>query len=169
MIHICGEVVGVNTAGLSGLSMAISADSIKEKWLEMASAEDPLADVKRIVFAPDESPLQAVQAFYNYLKARKLDKAYELLSGNFTGGIDFEQWKQGYSQQLDTTLIKIEDSGEAENRVDVKLKTKDMVEDEIVYKYFGGYWDVKDVDGKWLLWEANIEEMEDPDYMWFYN
>ena len=167
MINECGEVVGVNTSGLSGLGIAISSDSVKQKWLEMATAEDPLADVERIEFKPDESPLEAVKAFYNYLKARKLEKAFDLLSDNFKNGYDFDDWKQGYEPLLDTTVIKIVDDAEVENRVLVKLSTKDLVEDEIVYKYFEGYWDVRDVDGKWLLWDPEIFEMV-PDWMWFY-
>lgn len=168
MINICGEVVGINTAGLSGLGLGISADSIKQKWLEMATAEDPLADVQRIDFNPEKSSLEAVRAFYNYLKARKLEKAFDLLSDNFKKGYDFDYWRKGYEPLLDTTVIKIEDDKDSKNRVLIKLSTKDLVEDEIVYKYFEGYWDVKEVDGRWLLWDPEIKEV-DPDFMWFYN
>jgi hypothetical protein len=143
MINICGEVVGINTAGLSGLGLGISSDSIKQKWLEMATAEDPLADVQKIDFKPEESSLEAVRAFYNYLKARKLEKAFDLLSDNFKKGYDFDYWKQGYEPLLDTSVIKIEDDPEIENRVIIKLSTKDFVDEEIVYKYFEGFWDVK--------------------------
>lgn len=167
MINICGEVVGINTAGLSGLGLGISSDSIKQKWLEMATAEDPLADVQKIDFKPEESSLEAVRAFYNYLKARKLEKAFDLLSDNFKKGYDFDYWKQGYEPLLDTSVIKIEDDPEIENRVIIKLSTKDFVDEEIVYKYFEGYWDVKDVDGRWLLWDPEIKEV-DPDFLWFY-
>lgn len=168
MINICGEVVGINTAGLSGLGLGISADSIKQKWLEMATAEDPLADVQKIDFKPNESPLEAVRAFYNYLKARKLEKAFDLLSDNFRNGYDFNHWKKGYEPLLDTTVIKIENDEGVKDRVAIKLSTKDLVDDEIVYKYFEGYWDVKVIDGKWLLWDPEIKEVEEPDLFWFY-
>lgn len=168
MINICGEIVGVNTAGLAGLGLAISSDSVKQKWLEMSTAEDPLRDVQTITFAPDESPLEAVRAFYNYLKARQLEKAFWLLSDNFKEGHGFDFWKQGYESLLDTTVIKIEVDGEQENRVSVKLTTKDFVDGEIVYKYFEGYWDVQEVDGRWLLWDPEIKAVEDPDYWWWY-
>lgn len=167
MINICGEVVGINTAGLSGLGLGISSDSIKQKWLEMATSEDPLADVQKIEFAPEKSSLEAVRAFYNYLKARKLDKAFGLLSDNFKKGYDFDYWKKGYEPLLDTTVIKIKDDKDSKDRVLVKLSTKDLVDDEIVYKYFEGYWDVKDIDGRWLLWDPEIKEV-DPDFLWFY-
>lgn len=167
MINICGEIVGVNTAGLAGLGLAISSDSVKQKWLEMSAAEDPLRDVQTIRFAPDESPLEAVRAFYNYLKARQLEKAFDLLSDNFKEGHGIDYWKQGYETLLDTTVVKIEEDGERENRINVKLTTKDFVDGEIVYKYFEGYWDVRDVEGRWLLWDPEIKEVEDPDYWWW--
>jgi len=167
MVNICGEVVGINTAGLAGLGIAISSDSIKQKWLEMALSKDSLKDIKRIEF-DDSEPDYAVATFYNYLKVRKLEKAFELLSDNFKQGHGFDYWKQGYGTLLDTTVIKIDMDKKEKNRVKVKLSTKDMVDDEIVYKYFEGYWDVKEIDGKWRLWEPKIKEVVNPDYLWFY-
>lgn len=168
MVNICGEVVGINTAGLSGLGLAISADSIKQKWLEMATSKDSLKDVHRITFDPDKSSLDTVSAFYNYLKVRKLEKAFDLISDNFKKGYDFNYWKKGYQSLLDTSVIKIEDDKDKKDRVKIKLSTKDMVDDEIVYKYFEGYWDVKEVKSRWLLWEAKIKEVEKPSFLWFY-
>jgi len=168
MVTVCGEVVGINTAGLAGLGLAISADSIKQKWNEMNYSKDPLKDVEKIVFDPDQSPLEAVKAFYNYLKVRRLEKAFALLSDNFKKGYSFSYWKKGYEPLLDTTVIKIEEDPKKENRINVKLSTKDLVKDEIVYKYFEGYWDVREVKASWLLWEPLIKEVKDPDYVWFW-
>jgi hypothetical protein len=168
MINVCGEVEGINTAGLAGLGLAISSDSIRQKWLEMDISKDSLKDIQRITFDPDKSSLEAVRAFYNYLKARKLDKAFELLSDNFKKGHGFDYWKQGYLSLLDTTVIKIVDDPQIANRINVKLSTTDMVDGEIVYKYFEGYWDVKDSGNKWLLWDAKVKEVVSPDYTWFY-
>jgi hypothetical protein len=168
MINVCGEVEGINTAGLAGLGLAISSDSIKQKWLEMSTADNSLKDIQRITFDPDASSLETVRAFYNYLKARKLDKAYDLLSDNFKKGYSFNTWKKGYFSLLDTTVIKIEDDPKIENRINVKLTTADMVDGEIIYKYFEGYWDVKEVVNRWQLWEAKIKEIKDPAYLWFY-
>ncbi len=168
MVNICGEVMGINTAGLSGLGLAISADSIKQKWLEMSTSKDSLKDIKRISFDDTTSADFAVATFYNYLKVRKLEKAFELLSDNFKKGHGFDYWKQGYQSLLDTTVIKIEEDKDKKDRVKIKLSTKDMVDDEIVYKYFEGYWDVKEVKGRWLLWEPKIKEVEKPSFLWFY-
>jgi hypothetical protein len=170
MVNICGEVEGINTAGLSGLGLAISSKSILQKWLEMTnSKEDVLKDIQRITFDPDASSLDTVKAFYNYLKARKMDKAFELISDNYKRGYSFNTWKKGYESLLDTTVIKIEEDPKTKNRINVKLTTKDMVDDEIVYKYFEGYWDVKEVVNRWQLWEPKIKEVKEPDYMWFYD
>jgi len=168
MINICGEVMAINTAGLSGLGLGISADSIKQKWLEMSTADDSLKDIKKITFDDTESADFAVATFYNYLKVRKLEKAFEILSDNFKQGHGFDYWKQGYETLLDTTVIKIEEDKDKKDRVKVKLSTKDMVDDEIVYKYFEGYWDVKNINGKWRLWDPEIKEIENPSFLWFY-
>ncbi|MDO8583358.1 MAG: trypsin-like peptidase domain-containing protein [bacterium] len=167
MVNVCGEVVGVNTLGTSGMGLAIASNSIKEKWLEMSSSQDSLNDIERISF-DDSSAEFAVATFYNYLKVRKLDKAFELLSDNFKKGHGFDYWKQGYEPLLDTTVLKIEEDKLKNDRINIKLSTKDMVDNEIVYKYFEGYWDVEDIDGKWRLWEPKIIEVENPDYLWFW-
>lgn len=171
MVNICGEVVGINTAGLflGGMGIAVSSDSIIEKYRRMSSSEEPLKDVKRIAFQPEKNALEAVRAFYNYLKARQLKKAFELLSDNFLAGLTFWEWTQGYRQMLDTTVRVIRPDREIANRIHIKLSSKDLVDDEIVYKYFEGYWDVRQVDGKWLLWQPRIREIQEPGRDWFFD
>jgi hypothetical protein len=44
-----------------------------------------------------------------------------------------------------------------------------MVDGEIVYKYFEGYWDVKEITNRWQLWDPKIKEVKEPDYLWFYD
>jgi len=169
MVNIYGEVIGVNTAGLvlGGMAIAISSDSIREKCRQMSASKDPLKDVQKIIFAPNKNALEAVRAFYNYLKARRLEKAFELLSDNFVKGYSFEQWAYGYRPLLDTTIVLIKPDKEITNRINIKLSTKDLVDNEIVYKYFEGYWDVRQVGGKWLLWKPKIRQVMDPDEDWF--
>ncbi len=171
MVNICGEVVGINTAGLflGGMGIAVSSDSIIEKYRRMSSSEEPLKDVKRIAFQPEKNALEAVRAFYNYLKARQLKKAFELLSDNFLAGLTFWEWTQGYRQMLDTTVRVIRPDREIANRIHIKLSSKDLVDDEIVYKYFEGYWDVRQVDGEWLLWQPRIREIQEPGRDWFFD
>jgi len=123
--------------------------------------------VRKIIYQPNKNALEAVRAFYNYLKARKLEKAFELLSDNFVRGYSFEHWAQGYEPLLDTSIVLIRPDKKVKNRINVKLSTKDLVNDEIVYKYFEGYWDVRQIDGKWLLWNPKIKEVKDPGEDWF--
>ena len=169
MVNVGGEVVGVSTAGLfmGGMGIGISADSVREKWQEMAMSEDSLKDVQKFVFEPEKSPLEAVRSFYNYLKARKLEKAFALLSDNFVKGYSFEHWAKGYEPLLDTTVIRIEPDKKIEGRINVKLATKDLVDGEIVYKFFQGHWDIRKIDGKWLLWHPRIKEVKSPENSWF--
>ena len=68
---------------------------------------------------------------------------------------------------LDTTAIIIKRDKKIADRILVKLSTKDLIDDEIVYKFFEGYWDVRQVDGKWLLWKPRIREVKDPEKDWF--
>ncbi|MDD5174427.1 MAG: serine protease, partial [Candidatus Omnitrophica bacterium] len=169
MVNISGDVVGINTAGLllGGLGTAITSDSIREKCRQMSASKDPLKDVKKTVFQPNKNSLEAVRAFYNYLKIRRLEKAFELLSDNFVMGYSFEQWSYGYRPLLDTTIVYIRPDKKIANRINIKLSTKDLVDNEIVYKYFEGYWDVRQINGKWLLWRPRVREVEDPDEEWF--
>jgi len=169
MVNACGEAVGVSTSGLrlGGMSLAISSDSIKQKWLEMAKSKHPLKDVEKAVFEPDKNALEAVRAFYHYLKARRLEKAFELLSGNFVKGYSFEHWAKGYEPLLDTSIVKIGPDTKISGRINVKLSTKDLSGDEIVYKFFEGYWDVRRIGGKWLLWNPRIREVKEPGRDWF--
>ena len=168
MVNICGEVVGINTAGLflGGMGIAVSSDSILKKCSQMLASKEPLKDVRKTVFEPDKNSLEAVRAFYNYLKARKLEKAFELLSDNFVRGYSFEHWARGYQPLLDTSIVMIKPDKKIADRIHVKLSTKDLADDEIVYKYFEGYWDVRQVDGKWLLWQPRIREVKEPDEQW---
>jgi hypothetical protein len=161
-------VVGVNTAGTAGLGLAISAKSAQQKWALMLSNEDPLADVEKIEFEPNRSSLDAVTSFYNYLKIRKMKKAFALLSENFTKDGGFANWKIGYESLLDTTVIKIKEDPNKENIVNVKLSTKDLLGEEIVYKYFEGWWEVKEIDGRLKLWQAKIKEVRNPSWLWFW-
>ncbi|MFA5093331.1 MAG: trypsin-like peptidase domain-containing protein [Candidatus Omnitrophota bacterium] len=169
MVNICGEVVGINTAGLSqgGVGIAISSDSIIDKLGKVSTAKDPLKDVHKINFEPNKNALEAVRCFYNYLKARRMEKAFELLSDNFVQGYSFEYWARGYRPMLDTSVVMIKPDKKVANRIFIKLSTKDLVDDEIVYKFFEGYWDVKQVNGRWQLWSPKIKQVEEPGMEWF--
>lgn len=169
MVNMCGEVIGINTAGLvlGGMGIAVSSDSIFEKCEQMCTSGKALNDVKKLSFEPNKNSLEAVRCFYNYLKVRQMEKAFGLLSDNFVQGYSFEHWLKGYRPMLDTSVILIKRDKKIANRILVKLGTTDLIDDEIVYKFFEGYWDVRQIDGKWLLWEPKIREIKDPAEEWF--
>ena len=168
MINICGEVVGMNTMGTAGLGLAITSETIKSKWIDLAFSPDPLKDIEKITFEPEKGPLEAVEAFYNYLKVRKMEEAFGLISEEYRGEISFDNWKKGYESNLDTSTIIVTPDPERKNFVLVKLSTKDLIGEDIVVKYFEGEWEVRNVNGKWLLWDPEIKEVKDPDNWWFY-
>lgn len=169
MVNMCGEVVGINTSGLvlGGMGIAVSSDSIFEKCKQMCTSGEALKDVKKLSFEPNKDSLEAVRCFYNYLKVRQMEKAFELLSDNFVQGYSFEHWLKGYRPMLDTSVILIKRDKKITDRILVKLSTTDLIEDEIVYKFFEGYWDVRQINGKWLLWQPRIKEVKEPEKEWF--
>lgn len=166
LVNVCGDVVGIDTMGGSGIGMGISSETVQQKWLAMATSKDSLKDIQKITFEPNASALEATKAFYNYLKIRRFEKSFELLSDNFKGGYSYDQWIEGYKPLLDTSVLTIQEDKTVKNRVYVQLATKNLVDEDIISKYFEGYWDVKDIDGHWQLWEANIKEVPYLSYIW---
>lgn len=167
MTNVCGEMVGVNVAGLAGLGLAIAENSVQQKWLEMATAKDPLKDVKRITFEPNAGPKKTVEAFYNYLKARKLKEAYGLISQEILHGESFENWTAGYKNTLDVSIIEIKEVSSKKGTVFIKIFSKDLIGDEVKYRYFEGEWQVKTEGQNLELSSASIKEVENPPYDWF--
>ena len=163
----CGDVYGVNTMTYSGLGFAISSDSVRQKWDSMMSDPNPLKDVEKLDLDPSKSPLDAVQAFYGYVKTRKLSDAFDLLSDNFKKGYRYTTWKKGYDSLLDTSVLAIHTDLVDPDKINVRLSTKDFIDGDIVYKYFEGSWSIVEKDGKYLLDSAEIEDVGNPSYEWF--
>ncbi|VVA44484.1 conserved hypothetical protein [Candidatus Roizmanbacteria bacterium] len=168
MTDICGRVVGINKSGTTGMGMAISANDIETNLSYLKNSKEPLKDIKIITFNPNQSPLDAVTTFYNYIKMKKMEKAFGLLGEKFLSGGNYKNWVKGYIPNLDTSVLKIETYEENKDLVKVKLITKDLIDEEIITKYFEGTWEVKEVDGNLKLWWPQIKEVPEPDWMWFY-
>jgi len=167
MINLCGDVVAINTAGLAGLGMGITADDFQEKWWELLVSKEPLKDVEKIDFNPDNSPKECVEAFYNYQTVGNLKKAYGLLSKNYTDW-PFEEWKEGYKNTLNIIIYVVEEDEEDENTVFVKFSSADLVDEDIVYHFFEGTVKVVEINGHLKLNDAEIKEIKDPEWDWFY-
>ena len=160
LVNSCGEVVGVSTAGLSGFSIFIDIKSVEES--RHAYTGDEIAKIE----IDTSSPIGAVNAFYAYIKAGNLEKAFELISDERKSTISsFEEWTKGYEKTLQVELVKSEVDEEDKNKVNIRLVSMDWINGEPVYKYYQGSWIV----GKDLkLDKSDILEISEPDWSWFY-
>lgn len=77
IFDLCGKVVGVNTLGLTGLSLFIFSVDAKNVIPNMTDQE-----IAKIEVNPSASPEEAVRAFYTYLNARRMEDSFALLSKN---------------------------------------------------------------------------------------
>ncbi len=169
MIDVCGKVHGINAINAEGLGLGISAkDFVEDKWLEMIDKEEPLADIEKIEFKPNASPLECVRAFYNYQTAGEWQEAYNLLSESYTTWT-FDKWLEGYENTLYIVFVKAEETEEDVNTIFVKFYSADLIDEELVYRYFEGTQRVDDFDGVYKLVESNIKEIEEPEWSWFWN
>ncbi len=158
----CGEVIGINNASMDSgaIGLAIGGNyamQVVDQLLVNPSYKE--SAISRVEFEPDKSPVDAIKAYYNYLKARNFKEAYNLLSPNFIGDVPFELWRDGFSFSLDTTIFNIEADKKYPGRVLVDIGSTDLVDGQFVYKMFSGAWIVHKEDGHYKLWESNIKEI----------
>jgi len=169
MIDLCGKVMGINTFSTSGISLALSGnDFVNQKWGYMVNKEDPVAEIEKIEFSPNESPKSCVEAFYNYQTIGDLQNAYNLLSDNYLENESFEEWREGYKDTLYVVLVLVEEDEEEEDSVQVRFYSADLKEEELVMRYFEGKQKVKKIEGNYKLDEADIEEIQEPAWGWFW-
>jgi len=160
----CGQVVGINTAGLAGLSMFISGSEAKKIIPDFSDQE-----IEKIDVDPSKSPEDAVTAFYTYLKARKMKEGFDLLSREYLQKTNFEEWTSRFKDILDVEIVKSEKVEDSKDTVNVKFGTKNWVTEETEFHYYEGTWKTIFEDGKYKMLKSNIKEIEDPDFDWFYD
>lgn len=159
----CGQVVGVNTAGVGGLSLFIPILSVLAPYNFFTDA-----DIKKITVDPSVSPEEAVRAFYTYLKARKMQEGFNLLSQTYLHYTNFEEWSNRFVDVLDVDVIISEKQKGSKDTVFIKFGTKNWVREEVELHYYAGTWKTVFEDGIYKLSRSNIAEIKDPDYAWFY-
>ena len=159
----CGEVVGVNTMSLAGLSLFITADQVK---LLVPSFTDQ--GITKIAVDPSISPEEAVRAFYTYLKARRMEDGFKLLSKEYLKKTNFQEWTSRFTDILDVDVIKSEKYEDTKDTAFVKFSTKNWVNGEAEIHFYEGTWETIKEDGVYKMLKAKIIEVENPDYMWFY-
>jgi len=159
LVNSCGQVVGINTAGLAGLSVFLDILSVQNAFSTLSTDEITKIEIDT------STPEGIVNAFYTYIKARDLRKAYDLVTEEKLKGESYEEWIKGYANTLHVDLLMSKIDEENENKIFVKIISSDWVEGELIYRYFDGWWEVND-DLK--LWKSIIEEIQEPDWDWFY-
>ena len=173
LVDQCGSVVGINTLGLAGLSLFINAEEAK---LAVLNSTDQ--NITKIKVDPSISPEEAVKAFYTYLKARRMEDGFNLLSKEYLQKTNFEEWTSRFTDILDVDVIKSERFEDTEDTAFVKFSTKNWVDGEAEMHYYEGTWQTVLEDGiynadgvasfAYKMLKSKIEEVEDPSWDWFY-
>ncbi len=167
VVTSCGDVVGMATAGSPGLGLAITAESVRKFIDGTLESEETLPRVNAPELDPDRSAKDAVTAFYTYIKQRQFDRAYAMVSKERTKDIPFSVWNQGYKETLDVSLVSVEESENSPGHIFVKIRSLDLVGEDIVDKYFEGEWQVVQENGVLKLGQSNMKEVKDPSWLWF--
>jgi len=159
----CGQVVGVNTISLAGLSLFITGADAKAL---IPSFTDQ--NITKIEVDPSLSPEDAVKAFYTYLKARRMEDGFNLLSKEYLQKTNFEEWTNRFTDVLDVDVIKSERFENTKDTAFVKFSTKNWVGGEAEIHYYEGTWQTTKEDGVYKMLNSKIKEVENPGWDWFY-
>ena len=130
----CGNVVGINTMSLAGLSLFVSAKQAKIIVPDFTDQE-----IKKIEVDPSKSPEEAVKAFYTYLKARRMEDGFALLSEEYLMKTNFEEWTNRFTDILDVDVIKSEKFENTKDTTFVKFSTKNWVDGEAEMHFYEGH------------------------------
>ncbi len=163
LVDNCGNVVGINTATLTGNSFFISSASY---WEVKDGFSDK--DVTKLYLDPSKSPEEAVRAFYTYLKVRDMESGFNLLSSEYLKNTNFKEWTDRFNDVIDVTVRKTEAVPGFLNRVFLKFSTKNWVDGEAEFHFYEGTWDTVFEDDVYKMLRANITEVEKPTYKWFW-
>lgn len=159
----CGEVVGINTQGVAGLSMFIDSESVYDLIPKLTDQ-----DIVKIKVDPSASPEEAVKAFYTYLKARRMEEGFKLLSQEYLQKTNFQEWTSRFTDILDVQVFATKLEDEKRQIVFVKFATKNWVAGEVDFHYYEGTWQTVFEDGVYKMYRSNIKEITNPDFDWFY-
>ena len=161
----CGVVVGINTITVGGFSLFIPVNQALGGIKNFSDR-----DISKIEVDPSASPEEAVRAFYVFLKARRMEDSFNLLSNEYLMKTDFEEWSSRFANVIDVDVLVVEKQNNEEEKdlVFIKFITKNWVKGEIEMRYYEGTWETIYEDGTNKLLKSNIKEVSDPDPYWFY-
>jgi len=163
LVDQCGNVVGINTISLAGLSLFIDAD-----WAKSIVPNFTDQNITKIEVDPSISPEEAVKAFYTYLKARRMEEGFNLLSTEYLKKTNFEEWTNRFTDILDVNVILSEPYENTKDTVFVKFATKNWNDGEVDYHFYEGTWQTILEDGVYKMLKSKIKEVENPEWDWFY-
>lgn len=159
LVNSCGQVVGVNTSGIGGISYFVDI-------MDVIFLKNDITDEEIPRYKVDLSmPEGIVDAYYYYIRVRDLKKAYDLLTEEKRDFESFERWQEGYKYTLQVELISSKVDEKDDNKVNIKLASADWVDGDKVVKFYEGFWKVNE-NGK--LSESNIKVVDDPEWDWFW-
>lgn len=164
LVDKCGTVVGVNTIGLAGLSLFISSTSFKDLAPTFSDKE-----ITKISVDPSKSPEEAVKAFYTFLKARRMEDGFNLLSRQYLEKTNFEEWTARFKDILDVEVYATKLEDEKRQLVFLKFSTSNWVDGEREEHYYEGTWQTVLEEGVYKMFRSNIKEIANPGWEWFYD
>ena len=126
-------------------------------------------NITKIQVDPSESPQGAVEAFYTYLKARRMEDGFALLSTEYLQKTNFEEWTNRFTDILDVDVIFVEPQENSEDTVNIKFSTKNWNGGEVDYHYYEGTWQTIKEDGVYKMLKSKILEVDSPGWDWFYS
>ena len=163
IVDQCGSLVGVNTMGLAGLSLFIGAQDISSLFPNFSDQE-----IAKIEVDPSSSPEDAVRAFYTYLKARRMQDGFNLLSLKYLEKTNFEEWTSRFTNILDVEIYLSERYAGTKDTVFVKFSTQNWVDGELDWHFYEGTWKTVKEEGVYKMLQSKIKEVYDPEWDWFY-
>ena len=163
LVDQCGSVLWINTQSLAGISFFITASDVKENLVNLTDQE-----ISKIEVDASKSPEEAVYAFYTYLKARQMEKGYDLLSTKYLEKTDYSEWTSRFTDILDVDVLSTTKFEDSIDTVFVKFTTTNWVDGEAEYHYYEGTWETVVEEGIYKMNKSKIKEVNDPDYSWFY-
>jgi hypothetical protein len=163
MTSVCGEVYGINTMSLSGVSLFIDASYAKSL---IPSFTDK--DITKVELDPGASPEEAVKAFYTHLKTRNMEEGFKLLSKEYLKKTNFEEWTSRFSDVLDVDILQTKADEMKKDTVFIKFMTKVWKDEEVSHHYYEGTWQTVFEDGVYKMLKSNIKEVSSPKLEWFW-
>ena len=163
LIEQCGSVVGINTMSLSGQSLFVASIDVQRLLPDFTDQE-----IAKIEVDPSISPEEAVKAFYVYLKARRMEDGFNLLSEEYLKKTNFGEWTNRFTDILDVQVFISEPYENTKDTAFVKFSTKNWNDGEVDYHYYEGTWQTVEENGVYKMNKSNIKEVDNPSWEWFY-